>query len=218
MARARRVRWAAALAAGLAFAGCSASEPDRDCSDFSSQREAQAWHEQHPDANLDGDGNGFACESLAGPAKAAGAKPRRARVLRVVDGDTIKVELASGTLETVRLVGIDTPESKRPQTPVECGSKKAASELRRLVDGRDVVLRRDPTQDAVDKYGRALAYVEVGGDDAGERMVAAGWAKPYVYRGVEFARVDRYRAALAGAKGRSAGVHGACGGNFHRAA
>ena len=43
----------------------------------------------------------------------------------VVDGDTIKVELADGARETVRLVGIDTPESRQPQTPVECGAKQA---------------------------------------------------------------------------------------------
>ena len=47
--------------------------------------------------------------------------------------------------ETVRLVGIDTPESRRPQTPVECGAKQAAAALRRLVARRDVTLVRDPT-------------------------------------------------------------------------
>ncbi|MDA0178902.1 thermonuclease family protein [Solirubrobacter phytolaccae] len=221
MARARRARRPAALAAlALALAGCADLDAtaDRNCSDFTSQREAQTWHEDHPQAGLDADGNGYACESLAGPARAAGSAARRARVIRVVDGDTIKVELDGGRLDTVRLVGIDTPESKRPQTPVECGSKKAASTLRRLVEGRDVLLRRDATQDAVDKYGRALAYVEADGKDAGEAMVASGWAKPYVYGGVEFTRVGAYRAALREAAARRAGVHGSCGGDFHRAA
>jgi micrococcal nuclease len=121
-------------------------------------------------------------------------------------------------METVRLVGIDTPESRRPNTPVECGSKKAGSALRRLVEGRDVVLRRDASQDAVDRYGRALAYVDVGGVDAGEAMVEAGWAKPYVYGGVEFERVSAYRAAARSASRARSGVYGACGGDFHRAA
>ena len=53
-------------------------------------------------------------------------------MIAVVDGDTIKVRLADGTRETVRLVGIDTPESRRPKTPVECGAKRAAEALRRL--------------------------------------------------------------------------------------
>ena len=157
MARARRARWAAALAA-LAVAGCATEEPvaDRDP-----------------------------------------AAERSGPVVRVIDGDTIKVEL-DGRLQTVRLVGIDTPESGRPQTPVECGSKQAGTALRRLLLNRDVAVLRDPTQDAVDKYGRVLAYVEVDGRDAGEAMVASGWAKPYVYRGVEFERVRRVPRGSAG--------------------
>ena len=176
MARARRARWAAALAA-LAVPGCATEEPvaDRDP-----------------------------------------AAERSGPVVRVIDGDTIKVEL-DGRLQTVRLVGIDSPESGRPQTPVECGSKQAGTALRRLLLNRDVTVLRDPTQAAVDQYGRVLAYVEVDGRDAGEAMVASGWARPYVYRGVEFSRVGAYRAAQRGAANRRAGVHGACAGDFHRA-
>jgi micrococcal nuclease len=142
---------------------------------------------------------------------------RRGRVVAVIDGDTIKVS-AAGRTDTVRLLGIDTPESRRPETPVECGSRQAATTLRRLVLDRDVVLRTDPTQDAVDRFGRALAYVDVAGRDAGEAMVAAGWAKPYVYDRVEFTRVDEYRSAARAAAASRAGVHRACGGDFHRPA
>lgn len=158
-----------------------------------------------------------ALAALALAGCAAEPEPRDGRVISVIDGDTIKVE-SGGKVQTVRLLGIDTPESRRPQTPVECGSKKAGAALRRLVMGRSVVLRRDETQDAVDRYGRALAYVEVGGEDAGEAMVASGWAKPYVYGGVEFERVRAYRAAARRAEGRGSGVYGACGGDFHRGA
>jgi micrococcal nuclease len=137
--------------------------------------------------------------------------------VRVIDGDTIKVAV-DGRTETVRLLGIDTPESGRPETPVECGSRKAGAALRRLVEGRIVGLSRDPTQDAEDRFGRTLAYVAVDGRDAGEAMVASGWAKAYVYGGVEFQRVSAYRAAQREAAARGAGVFGACGGDFHRAA
>ena len=108
----------------------------------------------------------------------------------MVDGDTIKIRTDDGSNETVRLVGIDTPESKRPQTPVECGAKRAAATLTRLLTGKRVTLRRDPTQAAIDRYGRTLAYVDLGGRDAGETMVRAGWATPYVYGGVPFERVE----------------------------
>ena len=158
------------------------SVADRDCGDFVDQREAQSWLEAHagdPDG-LDSDGNGTACESLGVAAVAAPNAERRARVIAVVDGDTIRVRLADGARETVRLVGIDTPESRRPNTPVECGSKQAGAALNRLVARRDVTLVRDPTQDARDRYGRTLAYVDVGALDAGGEMVRGGWAMPYV--------------------------------------
>ena len=112
----------------------------------------------------------------------------------MVDGDTIKVRLADGARETVRLVGIDTPESRRPNTPVECGAKQAGAALNRLVARRDVTLVRDPTQDARDRYGRTLAYVDVGERDAGEEMVRGGWATPYVYE-CRSSGLPAYRAA-----------------------
>lgn len=222
MARPRRARWTASVAA-LALAGCAEAPvaADLDCADFTDHAAAQAHLDADPSDpdRLDGNGDGVACDSMAPTASSRVAPERGARVITVVDGDTVKVKVnVDGRPETVRLVGIDTPESRRPQTPVECGSKKAASELRRLLQDREVVLERDPTQDAVDKYGRTLAYVSVDGRDAGEAMVASGWAKPYVYGGVEFSRVAAYRAAERVASGRRAGVHGACGGDFHRAA
>jgi micrococcal nuclease len=211
-------RWL--LIAVLGVAGCGATPvADRDCSDFGDQAAAQEWLEARsgdPDG-LDADGNGVACESLGAAVAAAPPEAeRRARVIAVVDGDTIKVRLADGSRETVRLVGIDTPESRRPNTPVECGAKQAGAALNRLVARRDVVLVRDPTQDARDRYGRALAYVDVGTRDAGEEMVRGGWAMPYVYADVPFERLRAYRAAESAARHARAGVHGACGSDFHR--
>jgi len=209
----------------LVAVGCGGSvgpSADRDCADFSDQAAAQAALEERPGdpESLDADGNGVACESLGAAARGGESAPGGggARVITVVDGDTIKVTLLDGTRETVRLVGIDTPESRRPNTPVECGAKRAAAALRQLVAGRAVVLVRDRTQDARDRYGRMLAYVDVGSRDAGEEMVRGGWAKPYVYRDIPFARLRAYRAAESSARRARAGVHGACGGRFHRAA
>ena len=214
MARARRAGWACGLT--LLLAGCASSPAtaDRDCGDFRDQRAAQRWLTDHPNDldGLDSDGNGVACESMHA-ARAVPNGPRQVRVDRVVDGDTIKV---SGG-ETVRLVGIDTPESKKPDAPVECGAERAAAAMRALVLGKAVVLRRDPTQDAIDRYGRTLAYVDVGARDAGEEMIRGGWAKPYVYGGVPFSRLSRYLPAEAAARRVRAGVHGACSGDFHRA-
>jgi micrococcal nuclease len=76
-----------------------------------------------------------------------------ARVERVVDGDTIV--LAGG--ERVRYIGVDTPESVKPNTPVQCYAKAASRFNERLVEGQGVRLRYDAERQ--DRYGRTLAYV-----------------------------------------------------------
>ena len=85
-------------------------------------------------------------------------------VARVVDGDT--VELGNG--ETVRLVGIDTPEVG------ECGFEAASANLARLVLGKDVQLAK--SDEDRDGYGRLLRYVDVAGTDAGLRLIRNGRA------------------------------------------
>src|SRR4051794_29543591 len=94
-----------------------------------------------------------------GPAAPPGSQ--HARVLRVVDGDTIKVRLDDGSTERVRYIGIDTPESVKPNTPVQCFAKKASHYNASLVAGRAVTLRMDA--EARDRYGRLLAYVYTDG-------------------------------------------------------
>jgi micrococcal nuclease len=78
------------------------------------------------------------------------------RVVRVVDGDTIRVALASGE-ERVRYIGVDAPESVKPGAPVECFAKRASAFNERLVAGERVKLVRDVEER--DRYGRLLAYV-----------------------------------------------------------
>lgn len=83
--------------------------------------------------------------------------PISARVTHVVDGDTIDVRMPDGDEETVRYIGIDTPETVKPDTPVQCGGPKAHAVNERLVGGRTVTLRFDAERR--DVYGRLLAYV-----------------------------------------------------------
>jgi micrococcal nuclease len=83
-----------------------------------------------------------------------------ATVTRIVDGDTLVARLADGSEITVRLIGIDTPETVQPGTPVECGGEQATEAMRDLAEGQQVNLVSDPTQDAVDQFGRSLFYVE----------------------------------------------------------
>lgn len=91
-------------------------------------------------------------------------RPRTYLVARVVDGDTL--ELGNG--DTVRLVGIDTPELG------QCGYDRASEALGRLVTGRQV--RLTTSDEDRDRYGRLLRYVDVGGVDAGLRQIRSGLA------------------------------------------
>jgi micrococcal nuclease len=93
----------------------------------------------------------------------------QARVTRVVDGDTISVELPDGSDEYVRYIGIDTPETVKPGTPVQCGGPKAHTVNERLVGGRTVTLRFDAERR--DVYGRLLAYVYLPGRGRGGRSL-----------------------------------------------
>ena len=145
----------------------------------------------------------------------APGEPLRGRVSHVVDGDTLKVRLRTHT-ETVRLIGIDTPETHRPDTPVECGGQAATREMRRLAEGRTATLVTDPTQDRRDRYGRLLAYADVAGHDVAERLLRSGWGAVYVYGGHDFMRVLRYRAAALRARAAGRGLWRACGGDPHR--
>jgi micrococcal nuclease len=139
-----------------------------------------------------------------------------ARVVRVVDGDTIRVSV-HGREQPVRLLGIDTPETHRPGTPIECGGPQASAYMERLAPaGTPVTLERDPSQDSVDRYGRQLAYVRLpDGRLAEDAEVAAGWATVYVYGGKPVSRDAQFRRSQAAAREARRGVWAACEGDFH---
>jgi micrococcal nuclease len=143
----------------------------------------------------------------------------RARAVRAVDGDTVKVSVG-GRLESVRVLGIDTPETHRPGTPIECGGPQASAHMVALVRGRPAVtLERDPTQARVDRYGRLLAYVRLpDGRSLGSEQVRAGWAMAYVYDERPVTRYPALRRLEASARAAGRGVWGLCGGRFHSAA
>lgn len=85
------------------------------------------------------------------------ATPNAAVVTRVVDGDTLDVDLG-GRTERVRLLGIDTPESVKPGTPVQCFAKEATRRLQALLPS-DTPVRLVRDVEERDRYGRLLAYV-----------------------------------------------------------
>jgi micrococcal nuclease len=128
-------------------------------------------------------------------------------VTRVVDGDTIKVR-SRGFADTVRLIGIDTPETRDPSEPVQCFGPEASAA------GRSVRLVTDATQEARDRYGRLLAYVYTPGTSGptasvNHRMVRDGYARVYVYGGVRFRYADLFFRAQHRARAAGLGLWGA---------
>lgn len=95
-------------------------------------------------------------------------------VVEVLDGDTIRVARGDDT-DTVRLLGIDTPETHHPTKPVECFGPEAASYTEAHLQGRSVELEADIEER--DRYGRRLAYVIVDGERFNDDLVRRGFAR-----------------------------------------
>ncbi|HEX5862301.1 MAG TPA: DUF2510 domain-containing protein, partial [Nocardioides sp.] len=164
------------VAAAMAI-GTQASEPQGEAGETtraetrkSHQAPRQTRREQHRRPDRDrGEANRDRREPsrpkpAPRPEPSPAPQPRTYLVTRVVDGDTL--ELGSG--ETVRLVGIDTPELG------ECGYDRATAALARLVSGKQVRLVR--SDEDRDHYGRLLRYVDLAGTDAGLRQIRNGLA------------------------------------------
>jgi micrococcal nuclease len=136
----------------------------------------------------------------------AGPKSATTVVTRVVDGDTIEARIG-GEVEDVRLIGVDTPETVKPGTPVECFGPRASHFTKRRLEGRRVRLvfgveRRDV-------YGRLLAYAYLGGRFFNPILVRRGLA-----RTLTIAPNDRFAALFEHLELRAAragrGLWGAC--------
>jgi micrococcal nuclease len=111
---------------------------------------------------------------------ATGGRPMT--VQRVVDGDTVKLAAPSGGTVTVRVLGIDTPETVDPRKGVGCFGPQASAWAKRELSGKRVRVRTDPSQDTRDKYGRLLAYLTLpDGTDYSIEAAREGYAKAYVY-------------------------------------
>jgi micrococcal nuclease len=117
---------------------------------------------------------------LGGQVAGIGAAERlTGRVVRAVDGDTLEVALDGGAIETVRLIGVDTPETVKPDTPVQCFGPRASRFEHRTVEGRRVrlLVGVEPR----DFYGRLLAYTCVGGRFLEAELLRRGLARTLTF-------------------------------------
>lgn len=102
-------------------------------------------------------------------------------VIAVIDGDTIDVDL-NGKTERLRLIGLDTPETKDPRKPVQCFGKEASEQARKLLDGKQVRLEAEASQGERDKYDRLLRYVYLeDGTSYNKQIIFDGYAHEYTY-------------------------------------
>ncbi len=130
-------------------------------------------------------------------------------VVHLVDGDTIDATIG-GTRERIRLLGVDTPETKKENTPVQCYGPEASSFTAQLLPvGTPIYLERDVV--GRDDYGRLLAYVYRVADRimVNLELLRGGYARPFPYR-PNTTHADEFADAAAAAERAHLGLWGAC--------
>ena len=103
----------------------------------------------------------------------------------MIDGDTIRVRF-EGKSYTVRLIGVDTPETKHPTKTVQFFGREANAFTKAHLEDKTVALVRDPAGDSTDRYDRLLRYVYLDGDNFNAQLIREGYA--HAYRGASFSK------------------------------
>ena len=129
-------------------------------------------------------------------------------VTEVIDGDTITVNM-NGSTETVRMIGLDTPETHRPETPVQCYGEAASEYSKKLINGSKVRLQADPLNTNRDRYNRLLRYVYLADGTLVERnLISEGYG--FAYTQFPFQKTDEFKAYETAAKTANKGLWAVC--------
>lgn len=135
-------------------------------------------------------------------------KKKMFKVVEVVDGDTIKVNVR-GKIESVRLLAIDTPETKDPRKPVQCFGNEATKKMSSFVAGKFVKLVDDRSQGNRDKYSRLLRYIYLqDGTFVNAEMVKQGYAFSYKQYPTRF--LEQFNKYERQAREKNLGLWGSC--------
>jgi micrococcal nuclease len=140
--------------------------------------------------------------------KVAESDPGRYSVTRFIDGDTFAIDM-NGTKETVRMIGVDTPETHKPNTPVQCYGPAAAAYTKNLIGKQTVRLQADPTNQNRDRYGRLLRYVYLPDNKLVQKeLIAGGYG--FAYTSFPFQKKDEFVTAEKQAEQGAKGLWGNC--------
>jgi len=108
----------------------------------------------------------------------------------VVDGDTIEVDM-DGSIERIRLIGVDTPETQEPNEPLECFGEAASNFAHQLMDGQSVRLEADAINTNRDRYNRLLRYVYLSnGTFVNAEIIKQGYG--FAYLNFPFTKSDEF--------------------------
>jgi endonuclease YncB( thermonuclease family) len=125
-----------------------------------------------------------------------------------IDGDTVAVKM-NGKVESVRFIGVDTPETHKPDTPVQCYGPVASDYTKSLIGTHQVRLEADPTNQDRDRYGRLLRYVYLpDGRLLSEELVRNGYG--FAYTQFPFTKKDQFVQEETAAKESKKGLWEAC--------
>lgn len=140
--------------------------------------------------------------------KAQISQPGLYPIARFVDGDTIDVKM-NGATETVRMIGVDTPETHRPNTPVQCYGPQAAEFTKTLIGSNNVRLQADSLDTNRDRYGRLLRYVFLpDGTLIEDKLISEGYG--FAYTLFPFEKKDQFLASMTTAQNSHKGLWAAC--------
>lgn len=136
------------------------------------------------------------------------ANPGLYEVVRFSDGDTITINM-NGHNETVRMIGVDTPETHHPELPVQCYGPAASAFTKNLIGEQKVRLEADPTNQNRDRYDRLLRYVYLAdGRLAQEELIKNGYG--FAYTQFPFTKTEAFVAWQNEAREANRGLWGNC--------
>lgn len=143
--------------------------------------------------NIDNDNNSINIPAI----------PGYYRVVSVSDGDTIVVNM-DGREEIVRLIGVDTPETVKPNSPQECFGKEASNFLKNTLSNQQVKLEPDPINQNRDRYERLLRYVYFNDLLINKQIIEQGYG--FAYLSFPFTKAEEFRLAQVSARQAGVGV------------